>query len=540
MKKKLMMGVGIASLALLVSACSNGNASGNTSEKSVPASAAAVTASYVPVAKPVKAEGSLKEFTLTAKPASWELKSGVTVPIWGFEGQVPGPQIRVTEGDTVRVTLKNQLSDPTTIHWHGIPLPNSMDGIPGVTQNAVQPGKEFTYEFKAEDPGTYLYHSHQDGVNQLDMGMYGTLVVEPKNPKVKYDRDYTLVLDEWITGANSMEGMDMSGNNANDMSSMPGMGENKETDAQADKNETGMDMDEDDMSMYNVFSINGKAYPDTEPLKVRKGERVKIRLANMGYMAHKIHIHGQEVTVTDTDGQPVNNPKVFKDQLISVAPGERYDVEFVANNPGNWLIECHGNMEGSKDMKVELQYEDAANAQKDTPGQTQELPEFTFASYGSPDNISTGKALFKGNEKFDVDYTAVLGSQKGGEMGVQWTINGKAFPETEPIKVKKGDKVKIRFKNISNADHPMHLHGHFFQVLSKNGKPLTGSPIIKDTINVRPGGEYEIAFVADNPGDWLLHCHDLHHASGGMVTLVKYDGFKPGFTVDPNAGNKPE
>ena len=124
--------------------------------------------------------------------------------------------------------------------------------------------------------------------------------------------------------------------------------------------------------------------------------------------------------------------------------------------------------------------------------------------------------------------------------GMHYTINGKYYPHTDPIYVNKGDFVKITFRNISTVDHPMHLHGHSFQVLSKNGKPLTGSPLIKDTLNVKPGEEYVIAFQANNPGNWMFHCHELHHAMAGMMTELKYRGFKPSFKIDPNADNRPE
>ena len=472
------------------------------------------------------------EFTLTAKEAKLQINEETLLPVWTFNGSVPGPQIRVQQGENVKINLKNELPDPVTIHWHGVPVPNNMDGIPGVTMNAVQPGDTFTYEFKADVAGTYWYHSHQDGVNQVDKGLYGTFVVEAKDGKV--DRDYTLVLDEWASNGNAdmqiqennMQGMDHSNMKGMDHSNMGSNSGSSEQNMPAG----GHDMD----MMYDLYTINGKSGSLAEPLKVKEGERVRIRLVNAGFMAHKIHIHGHEFTITSTDGQPIQNPTPLKDQLISIAPGERYDLEFIANNPGEWFIEAHGQSEGLKGMKAKIQYE-GATQKADQANETAELPVIDITAYGQGAN---GK--FKLDQKFDLEYTMNLGTETS-ENGEIYTINGKTFPETERLKVKKGDLVKVRLVNNSREDeHPMHLHGHFFQVLSKDGKPIEGSPLMKDTLNLKPGEEYVIAFEADNEGNWMFHCHDLHHASAGMVTEVMYADYKPDFVPDPNAGNKPE
>ncbi|HEY0829327.1 MAG TPA: multicopper oxidase domain-containing protein, partial [Bacilli bacterium] len=238
-----------------------------------------------------------KEFTLTAQPSNLEINSEITLPVWTFNNSVPGPEIRVKQGDKVKITLLNELPEPVSIHWHGVPVPNAMDGIPGITQNAVQPGKAFTYEFKAAVPGTYWYHSHQDSVNQVDKGLYGAFIVEAKDHDA--DRDYTLVLDEWMSS-----GMDISSMEGHDMS-----------------------------MMYDSFTVNGKSGDSIEKMMVKKGENVRIRLINAGFMSHNIHLHGHEFKVTATDGQPFSEPEIIKDQLIAIAPGERYDLEFEANNP---------------------------------------------------------------------------------------------------------------------------------------------------------------------------------------------------------------
>ncbi|MFS0728387.1 multicopper oxidase family protein [Paenibacillus sp. 1P07SE] len=466
-----------------------------------------------------------KEFTLTAKISNQEIAPGNTFPVWTFNNSVPGPELRVQQGETVEINLINELPEPVTIHWHGIPVPNNMDGIPGVTQNAVQPGESFTYEFKAEFPGTYWYHSHQDGVNQLDRGLYGSFIVEPKEGN-SVDRDYTLVLDEWMSSGMDMSGMDMSDMNSGNMD-------------MSDMDHGNMNIDDSmdmghDMSMYDLYTINGKSGSLIDPLAVKEGEDVRIRLVNAGYMSHQIHLHGHEFKVTAVDGQPINSPGIVQDNVITIAPGERYDIEFEANNPGQWLIEGHGENQAVKGMKATIAYEGAAVG-SDQPNESVQLPAVDISRYGEARKMS-----FTLDQQYTLDYTMDLGTKTENGKTV-YTINGKTYPNTDPIHVKKGDTVKVRLINNSEKDdHPMHLHGHFFQVLSKDGKPLEGSPIIKDTINLKPGEEYVVAFEADNEGNWMFHCHDLHHASDGMVTELMYADFKPDFVPDPNAGNKPE
>ncbi|MBE3571126.1 MAG: multicopper oxidase family protein, partial [Bacillales bacterium] len=257
------------------------------------------------------------------------------------------------------------------------------------------------------------------------------------------------------------------------------------------------------------------------------------RLINAGYITHHIHLHGHAFKVVATDGNPIHHPQLVKNRLIPIAPGERYDIEFTANHPGTWYLDSHDNTEADKNMVAKIVYE-GSNRHTDKPDYKSSLPQLDITKYGEK-----GPSRFSLNQKYDVSYTMNLGV-KMDKNGMHYTINGKYYPKTDPIYVNNGDFVKVTLRNISTVDHPMHLHGHSFQVLSKNGKPLAGSPLIKDTLNVKPGEEYVIAFQANNPGDWMYHCHELHHAAAGMMLDVKYRGFKPSFNVDPNADNRPE
>lgn len=504
----------------------------------------AVSSSNTPaVAQPkvIQENGqTVKQFEITAETKKIKLKDGTQVDAWTFGGSVPGTQIRVTEGDKVRVTLKNKLSEPTSIHWHGVPVPNAMDGIPGVTQNAVKPGESFTYEFTATTPGTYWYHSHQNSVEQEDKGLYGTFIVEPKNPTVKYDRDVTLVFDEWMTGMDhskmnmgngNMSGMDHSSMNmgSGNMSGMDHSKMGSSNQSTADKKEPSHD--EMMKQMYNVFTVNGAAGKTIQPIEVKAGERVKLRLVNAGFQTHKIHLNNQPFKITHTDGQPIDEPTLITDQLVAIAPGERYDLEFTATENG-LLIDDHADSPAASDIQIPVKVVKGNNETVVEHKNNGTLPVVDITAYGKKSTAS--------EQKYNLEYTMVLNNTKNQAGEEIYTINGATFPDTKPLSVKKGDWVKVKFVNRGTADHPMHLHGHFFQVLTKNGQPMQGSSLLKDTLNVRPGEEYEVAFQANNEGNWMFHCHDLHHASAGMVTEVKYEGFKPSFTVDPNAGNKPE
>lgn len=240
-----------------------------------------------------------KEFTLVAEPHIWNPIKGVVAKAWTFNGQVAGPTIRVTEGDKVKINLVNKLSEPTTIHWHGLHLPNDMDGVPDVTQSAVQPGQSFTYEFTASHPGTFMYHSHYDDMKQVGSGLYGAFIIDPKNPgsETKYNHDYTMILSGFHVNS-TME-------------------------------------DEED-----YFTIDGRSYPDTPPMVVKKDETVRIRLINIDPTEyHTMHLHGMDFQVIAKDGHPSSNSQEMN--TLSIGPGETYDIAFKADAVGTWAFHCH-------------------------------------------------------------------------------------------------------------------------------------------------------------------------------------------------------
>ncbi len=252
-------------------------------------------------------DGDTKVFELTAQPVRWKILPDVTVTAWSYNGMVPGPLIRVTEGDKLRIILHNHLPVPTTIHWHGIILPNAMDGVPDMTQPAVQPGQDFTYEFQVHQNGTYWYHSHYHSDVQLPVGLYGPLIIDPREPTgPKPDVDQVIMLSEWRwLAGDTYPAMPMSG------------------------------MDP------NYFTINGKAFPLTPEIRLKQGQRLRLRFIGAGQFIHPMHLHGPPFKIVATDGHPVPEAAQLTKDTVAVAPGERYDVEWVATEPGQWMLHCH-------------------------------------------------------------------------------------------------------------------------------------------------------------------------------------------------------
>lgn len=286
-------------------------------DKPVPSEGVATADASAKGAQPIafRLENGVKVFELTARPVRWQIvpryenQPEVWATAWSFNGTVPGPMIRVTEGERVRIVLNNQLPESTSIHWHGIPVPNAMDGVaePALTQSPVEPGGRFSYEFVAQPAGTYFYHSHVQTDRQIPIGLSGPFIIDPKKEPVRYDADVTLVLNEWkvdpATGTT--------------WPAMPAMSE------------------------PNYFTVNGKAFPAIDTINVKRGDRVRVRFIGAGQFGHPMHLHGASFKIIATDGNPVPAAAQLTKDTLWIAPGERYDVEFIASNPGKWAFHCH-------------------------------------------------------------------------------------------------------------------------------------------------------------------------------------------------------
>ena len=460
---------------------------------------------------PVRPTGGVREYLLEAKPSQWSPSGGVTTNAWTYNGTVPGPEIRVTEGETLRVRLHNLLPEPTSIHWHGLPVPFAMDGVPALTQPAVPPGGAFVYEFKVTRPGTYWYHTHAG--YQLDRGLYGPLIVEPVREELRYDQEYTLVLDDWLSdpdhprpdtlagGLMSMGGMGgMMGGKMGGM--MGGMGKGSTRSAQVAPAQI--------QPIYDGLIVNGRGTARSPELRVRRGDRVRLRLINAGSSTlMAIRVMGHTMRVTHADGQPVE-PVTTRIAILGM--GERLDVLVEANYPGVWPITAFG--EDNQRASAVLRYDGERGAVPDDTG-NEEVRPGDLLGYSQLAGTAPGSDV-----KPDRKKELTLG---GGMIdGRHWTINGREYPDVSAIEVHQGERIRLAVGNMSMVPHPVHLHGHFFQLREFNGDRLR-RPVLKDTVTVGHMESFVADVVADNPGPrWLLHCHNLYHHMAGMATELHY------------------
>jgi FtsP/CotA-like multicopper oxidase with cupredoxin domain/plastocyanin len=274
-----------------------------------------------------------RTFTLTAEEIDWELQPGNMVRAWAYNGQVPGPEIRVREGDRVQITLVNHLPVATTIHWHGVNVTPDMDGPAGLNQAPVEPGQTFVYDFIARPAGTRWYHAHTDVASQVMLGLYGSFIVEPRDGGITVDRDYTYILSEWDNELTP----DVATGNA----------PRGPRDALLRGGEFGTD----------EFLMNGKMHEAIPPILVKEGDRVLLRMINAGTLAHPFHTHGHSFKIVATDGNPVPEAAQLTKDTVLIAPGERYDLLFVADNPGVWMAHCHIENHAANGMMTVIQYE---------------------------------------------------------------------------------------------------------------------------------------------------------------------------------------
>ncbi|RPF53485.1 multicopper oxidase family protein [Aquisalibacillus elongatus] len=436
---------------------------------------------------------NITEYNLTAEEVEWSLENGKKVNAWTYNGSVPGEPLRVTEGDILKVNLKNNLDVPVTIHWHGAILPNVMDGVPDLTQEAVQPGDTFTYQFEAKHPGTYWYHSHQHSALQVDKGLYGSLVVEERDQQNNYDREQILILDEWATDRNPES-----------LTTMPGMMMG------------GMNGEADTKQMYDTYTVNGKSGTSIEPIMVKKGEKTLLRIINAGYQVQRLSFPKGTTKVVAYDAIKTLD-KNNQASVIEVAPGERVDLEVSNHQSKPWFVSNLTSLEDGVNASIPVITNKNDNYENIEPNQAKEGSSIDGATLGNKNLIFEDTP-----NQVDVSYEMDLNMGMDMGDGMVFQINEQQFPNTPPIEVEEGDIVKVEINNNGRFNHPMHLHSHRFQVESKNDQKLN-EPIVKDLINVKPGETFEIFFKADNKGEWLFHCHDNNHADLGMMTIVDYE-----------------
>lgn len=446
--------------------------------------------------------GKIVRRELRAAPATMDF-AGRRATTWAYDNSVPGPEIRVTAGDELRLSLNNDLPDPTSVHWHGVALRNDMDGVPGLTQRAIRTGTGFDYAFTVPDPGTYWFHPHV-GV-QLDTGLMAPLVVEDPNEPGGYDDEVVLVLDDWTDGVgsspkaildrmrkmgmSSMSGMDMEG-----MSGMMGMPSAREP----------LGSDTGDVA-YPFHLINGKVPDDPFVVTSKPGRRIRFRLINGGSdTAYRFAVGGHRLQVTHADGFPVRPVDV--DTLI-LGMGERYDVTVTVGDGAFPITAVPEGKDDAPAMGV------LRSAKGRTPSADTRPAELKRRLLTYADLVPTEAVALKARKP---DRVIDMALQMAGK-GRRWLIDGRTYGEHQPIRVESGERVRLRLNNKSMMFHPMHLHGHTFAVVGRGHQGFR-----KDTVNVLPMQKLEIDLQTDNPGQWLAHCHNVYHGELGMMTVVSY------------------
>jgi FtsP/CotA-like multicopper oxidase with cupredoxin domain len=415
--------------------------------------------------------------TLVAQKADVELGRGRTTEAWTFNSKVPGPEIRVRQGDLVEATLVNKdIDEGVTIHWHGVDVPNAEDGVAGVTQDAVMPGERYVYRFRADQLGTFWYHSHQISSQQVRRGLYGAFVIESRQQPRRRTLDLTVI-------AHDFSGATVLGSHA------------------------------------------GRQRRPVPP-----GTPVRLRLVNSNSFPERFHFAGTAFRVAAIDGTDLNGPTPIAGKPLLLGAGARYDITFVMPQYSVGL-----RLDGTMTALVLVSDPDNPQFRSEEP---KEGDDFDPSGYGRPKPTLLGST-----SHFDRNFVLKIGKKVGfmnGRPGYHWAINGKLFPETPMYMVSRGDLVKFKIVNDTGSVHPMHLHGHHVLVLSRDGKPTTGSPWWVDTLNVRGHEEYEVAFRADNPGIWMDHCHNLPHAKDGLTMHVAYEGVTTPFRLGDGPDNHPE
>ena len=450
------------------------------------------------------------DLTLRARPATVDI-GGRAAKTWAYDGRLPGREVRLTAGKPARIRLVNELEVPTSIHWHGIRLENAADGVPGFTQDAVAPGKDFLYTFTPPDPGTFFLHSHF-GV-QLDRGLYAPLVIEPRRETLDYDQEAVLMFDDWLDGLAGTpdERLKMLGSSGMAMGG-PGvrLGALKDTALDGSAPEPGSlarlgnelqagRLDPGDVRDYPAYLVNGRPPQSPTVLTVARGQRIRLRLINPSAdTVFRVSVEGHAMHVVAADGVPVK--PVSTDALL-LGMGERYDVLVEAKASG--VARIVGLPLGKRGVAIALmRYRGSSTPAPDvsaavaTPARV-----LAYSDLRSRASAPTGPAR---EVKLDLTF--------GGGPYV-WKLGGQVLEDSQPIEVARGEHMRFVIDNRSAMPHPMHLHGHNFSVNGAGG-------VVKDTALALPRQRLTLDWVADNPGTWAFHCHNAYHQEAGMMRRV--------------------
>jgi FtsP/CotA-like multicopper oxidase with cupredoxin domain len=435
---------------------------------------------------------------------------GTVAGTLAYNNSVPGPLIRANVGDELAITVTNGLGHPSSVHWHGLALRNDMDGAAPVTPN-IDPKSAFTYRFSSPHPGTYWAHPHT-GLD-ADYGLYLPVIIDDPTEPGGYDAEWIVMLDDWTDGIGSSpaqlyDGLRPASGPADPSGGMPGMPGMAGMPGVPGVGGVGtselLGGDAGDIS-YPFYLANGRIPAAPTTFTAKPGQRIRIRVINAGSdTAFRVALAGHPMTVTHTDGYPVVPTEV--DALL-VAMGERYDVLVTA---GDGVFPLVASAEGKNAVARALLSTGAGTA----PDPGFRPPELQ-RRVGTVELFTAAPQVVLESAKTDT----ALSAQLSGTMATyDWMINGRKFDDTVPLTVRQGQNATLTFTNTTTMWHPMHLHGHTFQVIKPDGSPGPR----KDTVIVQPMQKMTVALVADNPGVWMMHCHNTYHQEAGMMTSLNY------------------
>lgn len=432
------------------------------------------------------------EMTLDAVAGEVDI-GGRAVQTWSYGGEVPGKEIRVHRGDLLRVEVANKLPEPTTVHWHGIALRNDMDGVPVLTRPAIAPASTFRYEFTVPDAGTYWFHPHVG--TQLDRGLQGPLIIEDPGEPADYDQELVVVFDDWLDGTGRTPEQVLADLKAHGMGGSSGMQTPRSALLGGDAGDV----------TYPYYLANGRTLDAPRSFAAKPGQRIRLRMINSGGdTAFRVGVPGTSMTVTHTDGFPVVPTPV---DAVLLGMGERVDA--VIEMPGT-AVPLLGLAEGKGGMAA-LLLQPGSGPLPD-PGAV--ATALTARPATLVNAIPAAAAVTLPARDPDVVHEMKLA---GPDAGYVWTINGRTYDPNRGVPVREGQRVRLRYPNTTTMFHPMHLHGHTFQIRGPHGPGPR-----KDTAIVLPNQTLEVDFDANNPGQWLTHCHNIYHGEAGMMTVVSY------------------
>ncbi|MFI6037084.1 multicopper oxidase family protein [Streptomyces sp. NPDC051315] len=458
-----------------------------------------------------RGSGPLRKFTLTATEVSLDL-GGRTVRSWAYGDTLPGKEVRVTAGDILDLTLVNHLPEPTTLHSHGIRLRCDMDGVPGLTQHSVRPGAAHGYRFAVAHPGTYWLHSHSG--MQLDRGLYAPLIVEDAREPLAYDKEWVVVLDDWVDGvdgstpdgvlAQLRNGRAAPMDMGEDAAHPPGTGKHVGPSRVLHGARSRLLHSEGGHVGYPYYLVNGRLAHAPSVFRARPGDRIRLRIINAGGdTAFRVALGGHRMTVTHTDGYPVQHADT--DALL-LGMGERYDVLVTA---GDGVFPLVALAEGKKARALAVLRTGSGG-----------LPRPSVHPKELEGKVVPARRLVPDDSVAFCDRgpDREMRFRLTGSMGkFDWSFDHRPYSVEERHPVREGERVRLTLINATDMWHPMHLHGHTFALTG-----IDSAGARKDTALVLPHRKLVVDFDADNPGLWMLHCHNQYHAESGMMTILGY------------------